>query len=232
MTRRCLAVASLALLAATLRADPATTRAAAGVVEFPSVVADVARRQVRVACDALAVTAPLEFFCVARGGPEHESVLRTAAKPSHVHAALLLLGLEPGAPTRYDPAANKILPPTGPRLRISCEWTDAAGQTRRAPAAALMRDVRTKRPMPAGAATWVFAGSSTKDGRYLADPLGYVVAIVNFEGAMIDVPRVASSANASLEWQFDPDAGPAKGTPVTMILEPDDAAPATTRAAS
>ena len=228
MLRRTLLLTSLALLATTLRADPATTRPA-GVVEFPSVVADVAHRQVRVACDVLALDAPLEFFCVARGGPEHESVLRTPAKPSHVHAALLLIGLEPGAPTRFDEKSNQMLAPTGPPVRISCEWTDAAGQVHRVPASALMRDVRTRKSMPEGAATWVFAGSRTAGGQYLADPLGYVVAIVNFEQAMIDVPRLVSSANETLEWQYDKDAGPAKGAAMTMILEPADAG-ATTRA--
>ena len=89
---------------------PSTTEPAtrppppAGVVEVRGVVVDRAARQVRVQCEALAIDAPLEFFCVSKGGPEHESVLRTSAKASHIHAGLLMLGLEPGSPMRFDEA--------------------------------------------------------------------------------------------------------------------------------
>jgi hypothetical protein len=227
MTRR---LAPLALIVATgavaLAADapstsPATTRAS-GVVEFPGVTVDLSRRQVRVACEALAVDAPLEFFCVAKGGPEHETVLRTPARPSHVHAGLLLLGLEPGEPAHYDEAGRKWVAPRGPAVRITCEWTAADGRVVREPAARLMRGARDRATTMPADTTWVFAGSRVRaaDDAYLADPLGYVVAIVNFEHAPIDVPRLASNANETLEWARDERVAPPRGTSVTMILEP------------
>src|SRR5215210_7400016 len=80
------------------------------------------RRQVRVECEALPVDAPLEFFCVVSGGPEHESVLRSPVKPAHLHLALLMLGLQPGAPVQYSEAAQKWIPPHGPPLRITLEY--------------------------------------------------------------------------------------------------------------
>ena len=79
---------------------------------------------------------------------------------------------------------------------------------------------------------WVFDGSRLlPDGRYAADLTGYVVSIVNFDLTMIDVPELASNANETLEWEYDPDWVPTKGTAVTMIIEP-AGAPAATRPAA
>src|SRR5689334_17573545 len=77
------------------------------VGRLPHVTFDVKKKQVRVECEALAVDAPLEFFCVTTGGSEHESVLRTPAKPSHIHTALLAIGLKPGRPVQYSEALKK-----------------------------------------------------------------------------------------------------------------------------
>ena len=68
---------------------------------------------------------------------------------------------------------------------------------------------------------WVFDGSRMlPDGRYAADLTGYVVSIVNFDLTMIDVPELASNANETLEWEYNPDLVPPLGTHVTMIIEP------------
>lgn len=196
----------------------AQTTAPSDRVEFPAVTVDRVARQVRVACEALSVDAPLEFFCVANGGPEHESVLRTAAKPSHIHAGLLMLGLEPGSPVQYVASKNAWSAPFGPPIRVSVEWKSADGTTIHRTADQLLKPTG-KAPAPA-AMRWIFAGSHQReDGTYLADLTGYVVTLVNFEHALIDVPRLVGSANETLEWQTAPDA-PKRGEPVTMILEP------------
>ena len=185
---------------------------------MPHVQIDVAKRTIRVDCEALNVDIPLEFFCVTTGGNEHESILRTPARPSHIHLALLMLGLQPGEPVKYSEAAQKWFPPHGPPLHISVEF-QKAGQTVTMPANKLMRSVRNKQPMPS--LTWIFAGSRVlEDGTYGADPTGYVVSICNFDLCLIDVPALVSSANETLEWERNPDTVPATGTPVTMIIEP------------
>src|SRR2546423_9566969 len=61
------------------------------------------KKQVRVECESLSVNAPLEFYCCLRGTNEHESVLRTDAKPSDIFTGLLAIGLKPGIPVTYDP---------------------------------------------------------------------------------------------------------------------------------
>jgi hypothetical protein len=205
----------LLLAVLTLQADapPAT----APVGQFPHISVDVKAKQVRVECQALHCEAPLEFFCVVNGTNEHESVLRTPAKPSQVHTAMLMIGLEPGEPVHYDEANKKWIPPHGPPLNISVEF-DKDGKHVSLPAYELMRDVRTRKAMPK--MNWIFAGSRVMpDGVYAADATGYVVSIVNFDLTMIDIPEIASSANETLEWEARLDLLPPLGSKVTMVIE-------------
>ena len=183
-------------------------------------------REVRVACEALRVDMPLEYVCVVAGTADHESLLRTRAVPSAIHAGLLALGLEPGRPLRFNEAAQRWIAPSGPPVRIEVEW-EQDGRTRRERVGRLVRGVETGEPMPPR--TFVFVGSRPFDDGYAADATGQVVSLVNFEYPVLDVGELASSANETLEWETDPDAAPPAGTAVTMILSPigDDPAPAT-----
>jgi hypothetical protein len=223
-------VASIGLVLATLilpacaRAQAAatapTTAPTAG--KLPHIQVDVKKRQVRVDAEALAVDAPLEFFCVTNGTNEHESVVRSPVKPSQLHLALVMLGLEPGSPVQYSEAAKKWLPPHGPPLQISIEY-EQGGKTISIPAYRWMRDIKSKKPMPP--MTWIFAGSRVmEDGKYAADVTGYVVSVVNFDLTLIDIPDLASNANESLQWERNPDLMPPAGTKVTMVIEPAGAA--------
>ncbi len=195
-----------------------TTAPATGAAKLPHVRVDVKNRQVRVDCEALAVDAPLEFFCVTSGTSEHESVIRSPAKPSHVHLALVMIGLEPGSPVQYSEATKQWLPPRGPPLQITMEY-EQDGKPVSVPAYRWMRDIKSKRPMPP--MTWIFAGSRVmEDGNYAADVTGYVVSVVNFDLTLIDIPELASNENETLVWERNPDAMPPAGTKVTMLIEP------------
>jgi hypothetical protein len=179
---------------------------------------DAKARTIAVECQALNVNIPLEFFCVTDGGNEHESVLRTPAKPSDIHFALLMLGLTPGSPATFLPDRRVWLPPHGPPLHITCSYL-LNGKPMVVPAYRMMRSVKTKKEMPP--AIWVFDGSRVMpDGVYAADVTGYVVSICNFDLTMIDVPHLVSNANETLEWEYNPDLVPPKGTAVTMVIEP------------
>ncbi|MGD1276035.1 MAG: YdjY domain-containing protein [Tepidisphaeraceae bacterium] len=179
---------------------------------------DARKKQIRVQCIEVNAQMPLEFFCVTDGGPEHETVLRTAARPSEIHFGLLALGLTPGEPAHFVEATSTWYAPTGPPLKITCEF-ERDGKAQSVPAERMMRSMKTKQPMPP--ATWVFDGSRIlPDGQYAADITGYVVSIVNFDLTMIDVPQLASNSNETLEWEFNPDVCPKKGAAVTMIIEP------------
>ncbi|HEX5242033.1 MAG TPA: YdjY domain-containing protein [Tepidisphaeraceae bacterium] len=177
-----------------------------------------AKRQVRVECEALGVNAPLEFYCCVRGTNEHESVLRTDAKPSHIFTALLAIGLKPGRPISYDLQQKKWYPPTGPPLHVSVEF-EKDGKMVSYPAFRWLRDIKNKKEPKAF--SWVFTGSRVMpDGKFAADVTGYVMSIVNFDLTLIDIPDFASSANETLEWERNADLMPKVGTKVWMVIEP------------
>ncbi len=195
--------------------EPATKPA---VGRLPGVTVDAKKRQVRVECEALNVDIRLEFFCVLAGTSDHESILRTKARPSDIHAGMLMCGLTPGEPVKFSEATQKWLPPHGPPIHITCEY-EKDGKTVSVPANRMFRDVKTRKTPRAF--TWIFAGSRVMDdGKYAADTTGYVVSLVNFDLTLIDVPELVSNANETLEWEFNPDTVPKTGTPVMMIIEP------------
>jgi hypothetical protein len=212
-----LVLLSIALLCLPALAQNAPAKPDAS--KMPHMTVDVPHKQIRVECQVLNPQMPLEFFCCMTGTAEHEAVLRSQVLPSHLHLGLLMLGLQPGEPVRYSKAADKWLPPHGPPIQIFCEWTDKDGKAVHVPAYRMMRNVKTKKPMPA--MTWIFAGSRVmEDGKYAADTTGYIVSVVNFDLTVIDIPELASSANETLEWEYNPDIVPAKGATVWMIIEP------------
>lgn len=187
--------------------------------KMPHMTVDVKARQVRVEAETVNAQMPLEFFCCMAGTAEHEAVLRSPVTPSHLHLGLLMLGAQPGEPVRFSKAADKWLPPRGHPLHIFVEWEGKNKQMVRYPAYRLMRNVKSKKEMPP--ITWIFAGSRVmEDGKYAADTTGYLVSVVNFDLTVIDIPELASNANESLEWEFNPDLVPEKGTKVWMVIEP------------
>jgi len=192
---------------------------AAPTGHLPHIQIDAIHRQLRIECTALGVQAPLEFFCVQAGGPEHESVLRTPARPSDIHFALLALGLTPGEPAHLVADTDTWVSPTGPAISVRCRWFAPNGKPMDVPAYQMMRSIKTHTAMPP--TEWVFDGSRVmRSGQYAADETGYVVSIVNFDLTMIDVPQLASNANETLEWERNPAFCPPKGSPVTMVLSP------------
>lgn len=198
--------------------NDASAAQGAKVGKLPFIEFDARAKQVRVECEVVNVDTPLEFFCVGRNGPDHETVLRSQVKPSDLHAAMLAVGLKPGAPLSWSEEQKKWLPPSGASIDISVRWKDG-DKTINKPANEMMRDLKTKKPMPA--THWVFAGSRVlEQGQYAADITGYIVSIVNFDLTVVDIPNLASSANETLEWERNPDATPPAETKVTMIIEP------------
>lgn len=221
-------VICLILSALTLGAAPPATRPAEE--KLPHIQIDAKAKQVRIDCEMLGIDAPLEFFCVLNGTNEHESVLRTAAKPSDIHLALLIVGLEPGEPVRYSDAKKQWFPPHGPPLSISVEF-QKDGKRVTVPAARMMKSIKDGTPMPQH--PFIFAGSQlAPDGTYAADITGYVISIVNFDLTLIDVPELASNDNQQLLWKIDKEFSPPAASAVTMIIEPMDAPPNDTNGAA
>ena len=211
----------LCLALPALAAPPAASQPAGVTDKLPHVQVDVKNKIVRVECESCNAhqDVGLEFFCVTAGGNEYEAVLRTEAKPSNIHLALLMIGLQPGEPVKYSEAAKKWLAPHGPPLSIRCEFTGKDGKPRQVPASRLMRNHKTgKEPAPFN---WVFVGSKVmEDGKYAADVTGYVVSVLNSELTVIDIAQVAGTALESRELDRNDEVLPEAGQKIWMVIEP------------
>lgn len=172
-----------------------------------------------------------QIICLA-GTRTHESVLITEAKPSHIHAALLLIGLEPGQPGWWkinpdDPEGMKwiVEPPKGAAVSITVEWASPQGETREVPVREWVRDYHTRELLPEG--SWVFGGSQTRPDytgkmTYVADRTGSIAGLVTFGDELLGWSEVLPDQEAVMapEWQANTEAMPEFGTPVLIRLRP------------
>lgn len=199
----------------------------AGIVEFDGIVP----------VDAHDPRTPLVFleqFVCCPDSREYESLVVTKARPSHVHAALLLAGARAGRPGEWrwvnEPAPGSehltTRAPEGTPLRMTFRWNDAEGRPREAPAAAWVKLHPSGAPLTGTprAPLWVFAGSRIvhRNGRdyYDADMTGELVGLTTFGGETVSWYEVLSpdAAVQEPEWIADADIVPAYATPVTVVL--------------
>lgn len=234
MRRHVLVVAALAAVGGLIAALPAAGQdegagmpatAMAPAVRpagLPHLRVDAAARRIEMDAEVVLREGPLEFVVCTRGTKEHESILATPARPSHLHAALLMLDLTPGKPAHWaeSPEGKPVfVPPAGARLKLAFRYRDAEGTAVTAPANQWLLSMQTRKgvePME-----WVFVGSELlDDGRYMADATGEVVSVSNFVGSVIDVPFESSDKNVLLEFAANAEAIPPVGTAVTVVIEP------------
>jgi len=160
---------------------------------------------------------PLELFACSPNTKEHESILRVAARPTHVFQAMGLTGLTPGSPVRFNEKENRFDPPTGEQLDIRVRYTDDQG---RRGLVSLADWLTTAKPQALELQLpFVFAGSYTlPDGRFVADIEGTVMCLVDFEAALIALPALHSADNEQLWLVAKTDAIPPKGTKCTLLI--------------
>jgi hypothetical protein len=163
----------------------------------------------------------LEQLVTKKQTKEHEAILAADADARHIHAALLLTGVKPGSTVKFEP---KYVAPTGPQINISLRYTDEKGKTVTVPAKDWLRASKGKK-LPKY--EWVYVGSqlvpnnlNPKEPPYFLANDGDVICVCNFESALVDLNIQSSKDNDSLTFEADTDNIPAKGTKVTIILEP------------
>ena len=125
-----------------VRIDPA-----AGIVEFDGTIAwDVH--------DPRTPMTYLELVVCTPDTKEHESLVVSKARPSNVHAALLLLGLEPGKPGSFTWEGERLVPidPEGPPVDVR-----------------FVLDAGTEREKVVDPLTWIV---NAKDGQSFAEREG------------------------------------------------------------
>ena len=180
----------------------------------------------------------LELLVCLDGGREYESVFETQVEPSRVHAALLMLGLEPGHPRRVIPPADPTdpageytaVPPEGPPVRVTVlipnDPADPAGGTTEVEANRFVMNEQTGEVMDGN--VWVFAGSrmrATEGGEgktYVADANGTLLSLVSFGDDLLARTNTLTNDDNGLTWSTNPDVIPEERTPVVIRLRPGD----------
>lgn len=150
----------------------------------------------------------LEVVACTKGTREHEALVMTEARPSHLHAALLLIGLEPGAPGAPRGRGREAIAPTGDPVEVRIAYVNEAGEEVESDAAAWIRHAETGEAFETRG--WVFSGSRivTHRGRevYDADGTGLVIGLAMFGNARVSAPSMGG-ATLALSDGFNPEAG-------------------------
>ncbi len=179
----------------------------------PGVRIDWARMRVLVQARVVLREGPLEFFACFPG-KQHESILLIEASAESVYRALGLIGIEPGAPARWDPREET--------------WTRASGDL-----VDVFVQVDNKTPLPAFswlksieydtvpvAQPWVFAGSQrTNDGTLAAQLSGAGIALVDFSDSLLSLRGSHSSSDTALWVVVNQPRVPPKDAQVQLVLQ-------------
>jgi hypothetical protein len=182
---------------------------------------DLAKKEVVVGGKVALTDGILEVFACPELSKEHEAVVATKCPARLVHAGLLAIGLETGAPARFVP---EYVPPTGSKVKVLVRWKDADGKMQERPAQEWVRNTDTGEAL---AVDWVFVGSGfwrdPADGteHYEADA-GDMICLSNFPSAMLDIPIESSDANEDLLFEVFKERVPPHGTTVDLILSAGD----------
>ncbi len=204
--------------------------AGAGVVEFDGFVP--------IDChDEETPDVYLELVACTKGTREHESLVVTEAKPSHVHAALLLAGFEAGRAgglggRSRDGARVEASAPTGDPVRVVVVYEDGSGGPVEVDVAEMIVHAETGEGLETEG--WVFGGSAFVEYRgqefYDADGTGLLIGLATFGAPHLDGPTFGGetiglaevfspeAAVAEPVWVADAARVPAYRTPVVVRL--------------
>lgn len=165
----------------------------------------------------------LEQIACRPDSKEHEALVMSDALASHIHAALLLAGLEPGSTGSWswDGEVMTTVPPSGAPLRVEVIHRGEDGVERAwSPNDWIVNERTGEHP----SFQWVFAGSRImrRGGvdRYDADGTGLLVGLTTFGSEVIAASTVISheAQVQSPEWIADARVVPRFGTPVAVRL--------------
>lgn len=216
-------------------AAPATATANKEL-KLPGLTINLEQRSVDIESSVCLHHGSLELVACTKDTKEHESIVVIAAKPIHVHAALLLLGAKPG-----NPAMRKVvgenndrwihIPPSGGPVDVYLVFEDETKKLVERPISDFIVSSKEQSEDPSGEAgkfpthTFIFTGSvlikgGSGPGKYLCDESGNVISISTFGDEVLSLPEVHSSENEALAWQVKGDALPAVGSKVILRLRP------------
>lgn len=163
----------------------------------------------------------IELVGCAPNTREHESIVTLSAKPSHVHGALLVIGLKPGSPIRWKWVGKvaHMIPPTGSRVAVSFVMKKD-GKTVEIPAHHWIVNQQTKKPMKDN--IWLFTGSKIVEAEgkryYKADVEGNIISVVNFGDEVLGLPTELTSQTDEGALGINTKKVPAVGTELKLRL--------------
>ncbi len=219
----------------------ATNNALQSAVEklkFPGVTINVQERCVDVEGSVCLHRGALELVACTKGTKEHESIVAIGAKPMHLHAALLLLGANPGSPATRHQLGDQVerwfdVPPSGGPVDVFLMLKDNEGKLVEHPISDFIAPSAKRsghlasadKPAKFPTHTFLFAGSFLDgDGpgprRYLSDESGNVISLSTFGDELLCLPAIHSQDAEALLWQVTPANLPAVGSNVTLRLRP------------
>jgi len=186
---------------------------------LPGIVVDTKAKEVRLEAKVCQRQVGLELAVCSEGTREHESILVTKAKPSHVTFALALLGLEPGKPG-FQTEGGAFSPPGGEVLDITARYTLQADGKKEAVEKPMWKFLRFANSDTSleKSIDWVYVGQPDQDSLKASDNEGTVVALSNFRDSAIDVPFESTDVNANLLYAANPKEVPPLGTPVELVI--------------
>jgi hypothetical protein len=179
------------------------------------------RRQVLVSAEVILRRGHLELLLTRKHGKEHEAILAADVDARKVHEALLLTGVEPGKPARFDP---EFAPASGPAIEVTLSYT-LDGKEKTVRGQEWIRNQQNDKEMDCG---WVFAGSILAPDlfdekgpkRYLANDGGDLIAVVNLPSAVIDLTVRSLKNPDDRSFEAWTERVPPEGTPVVVTLTP------------
>jgi hypothetical protein len=185
----------------------------------------------------------LELVACTKGSKEHESILSIAARPMHIHAAMLLIGAKPGTPAMRkarDEARTRwvSVEPAGDPIGVSLVFPDSKGKPQEHPISKFISPaqpdeiggVPIKKKLETFPASFLFAGSHlVEDGpgpkKYVCEQSGNVISISTFGDELLCLPGIHGHQNDGLSWQVNPEGLPKIGKQVILRLRPKAKAP-------
>ena len=181
-------------------------------------IVDRTARRVEVPARINMVQGILEYFSCQTGGKLHESVIEQLDRASHLHLALLLLGLDPTESVPDEKVGSRITR-MGSKVRVFVEWNDPkTGAAKRLPAEEWLYS--RKRKGPPKSADWVFQGSTFWNGDYSGDTAKSVIGLIPDATTVIAVMGNEGNPYQGMEgFEVHTQVIPPKGTPLKLIIE-------------
>jgi len=178
----------------------------------------------------------LELVACTRGTKEHESILSIAARPMHIHTAMLLMGASPGAPAMrkvQDGARARWVPvdPAGDPVCVSLVFAKSKGKPQEYPIQKFISPAQSdeisgipaKKMLATFPASFLFAGSHLVENgsgprKYVCEQSGNVISISTFGDELLCLPGIHGHQNNGLAWQVNPKGLPRVGEQVILRL--------------